>query len=179
MSFCAAETVSGSSAGRPGIRPRFLAAAMPSRVRSEMRRRSKWAIAPNTWEHELAGGRGGVEAFLETHEVDALGLEGVDGLEEFTQRAAEPVEADDAEAIARSGVVDELGEPGAVRARSGGDVGEHADCAGLGQAVALSVRVLLAGGDAGIAKDVSTALGWGLQIGPFRDGFRVHTLRAV
>ena len=25
MSFCAAETVSGSSAGRPGIRPRFLA----------------------------------------------------------------------------------------------------------------------------------------------------------
>ncbi len=62
-------------------------------------------------EHELAGGRGSVEAFLETHEVDALGLEGVDGLEEFTQRAAEPVEADDAEAIARSGVVDELGEP--------------------------------------------------------------------
>ena len=47
-------------------------------------------------EHELAGGRGSVEAFLETHEVDALGLEGVDGLEEFTQRAAEPVEADDA-----------------------------------------------------------------------------------
>ena len=32
-------------------------------------------------EHELAGGRGGVEAFLETHEVDALGLEGVDGLD--------------------------------------------------------------------------------------------------
>ena len=32
-------------------------------------------------EHELAGGRGSVEAFLETHEVDALGLEGVDGLD--------------------------------------------------------------------------------------------------
>ena len=98
MSFCAAETVSGSSAGRPGIRPRFLAAAIPSRVRSEMSRRSKWAIAPNTWNNELAGGRGGVEAFLETHEVDALGLEAVDGLEEFTQRTAEPVEAGDAEA---------------------------------------------------------------------------------
>ena len=105
-------------------------------------------------EHELAGGRGGVEAFLETHEVDVLGLEGVDGLEEFTQRAAESVEAGDAEAIAWSGMVDELGEPGAVRARSGGDVGEHADRAGLGQAVALSVRVLLPGGHAGIAEDV-------------------------
>ena len=91
--------------------------------------------------------------------MDALGLEGVDGLEEFTQRAAEPVEADDAEAIARSGLVNKLGEPGAVRARSRGDVGEHADRPGLGQTVALSVRVLLPGGDAGIAKDVSAALG--------------------
>ena len=39
MSFSAAETVSWSSSGRPGVRPRFLAAAMPSRVRSEMSRR--------------------------------------------------------------------------------------------------------------------------------------------
>ena len=38
MSFSAAETVSGSSGGRPGVRPRFLAAAMPSQVRSEMSR---------------------------------------------------------------------------------------------------------------------------------------------
>ena len=36
MSFPAAETVSGSSAGRTGCRPRSLAAAMPSRVRPEM-----------------------------------------------------------------------------------------------------------------------------------------------
>ena len=106
-------------------------------------------------EHELAGGRGGVEVFVETHEVDALGLEGVDGLEEFTQRAAESVKASDAEAVARSGMVDELGEPGAVRARSGGDVGEHTDRAGLGQAVELSIRILLPGGHAGIAEDVS------------------------
>ena len=55
-------------------------------------------------------------------------------------------------------MVDELGEPGAVRARSGGDVGEHPDRAGLGQAVALSIRILLSGGHAGIAEDVSAAL---------------------
>ena len=46
---CVAETVSRSSAGRPGLLPRFLAAAIPSRVRSEMSRLSKWAIAPKTW----------------------------------------------------------------------------------------------------------------------------------
>jgi hypothetical protein len=48
-SFCKAETVSVFSFGRPGFFPRFRAAAMPSRVRSEVKRRSKWAIAPNTW----------------------------------------------------------------------------------------------------------------------------------
>ena len=49
MSFWAAETVSGSSGGQPSVRPRFLAAAMPSRVRSEMSRRSKCAKEPKTW----------------------------------------------------------------------------------------------------------------------------------
>ena len=49
MSFWAAETVSWSSGGRPGARPRFLAAAMPSRVRSEMSWRSKCAMEPKTW----------------------------------------------------------------------------------------------------------------------------------
>ena len=38
-----------------------------------------------------------------------------------------------------------LGEPGTVEALAGPDVGEHTDRTGLGQAVALSVRVLLAG----------------------------------
>ena len=46
---CAAETFSRSSGGRPGLLPRFLAAAILSRVRSEMSRRSKWTIAPKTW----------------------------------------------------------------------------------------------------------------------------------
>jgi len=37
-----------SSGGRPGCLPRARAAAMPSRVRSTIRWRSKWAMAPNT-----------------------------------------------------------------------------------------------------------------------------------
>lgn len=40
---------SSSSGGRPGCLPRARAAAMPSRVRSTIRRRSKWAMALNTW----------------------------------------------------------------------------------------------------------------------------------
>ena len=49
MSFSAAETFSPGSGGRPGFLPRFLAAAMPSRVRSAISRRSKCAIAQKTW----------------------------------------------------------------------------------------------------------------------------------
>ena len=36
-------------------------------------------------EHELAGGRRGVEALLETDQVDAAGLEAVDSLEQLAQ----------------------------------------------------------------------------------------------
>ena len=51
-------------------------------------------------EHELAGGRGGVEALLEAHEVDVSGLELVDGLKQLPERTPEP---GDAELIAGPG----------------------------------------------------------------------------
>ena len=70
-------------------------------------------------EHEFAGGRRSIEAFLEADEVDAVGLEVGDDFEEFAQGASESVEAGHAEAIARSGVVEELGKPGAVEALAG------------------------------------------------------------
>ena len=179
MSFCAAETVSGSSGGRPGVRPRFLAAAMPSRVRSEMSRCSKWAIAPNTWNTSSPAADEVSRRSSRLTKWTASGLEVGDDFEEFAQGASESVEADHAQPVAGSGVVDELGKTGAVRALSGGDVGEDTDGAGLEQTVALSVRVLLAGGYVGIAQRVPAPLGKGLQIERFGDGFRVHTLRAV
>ena len=70
MSLRAAETVSGSSGGRPGARPRFLASS-----------------------------RGGVEALLEAHQVDTSGLEGVNGFEQLAQQLPQAVEPGDAEAI--------------------------------------------------------------------------------
>ncbi len=47
--FLSVDTVSSPVCGFPGCRPRFLAAATPSRARSRIRRRSKWVIAPKTW----------------------------------------------------------------------------------------------------------------------------------
>ena len=44
-----AAAFSGSTGGRPGRLPRLRAAARPSLVRSEISRRSKWAMAPKTW----------------------------------------------------------------------------------------------------------------------------------
>ena len=60
--------------------------------------------------------------------MDAGGLEVVDGL---ARRAPRTVKASDARAVSRSRVIDELGEPGAVRTLSGHDVGEHPDRAGV------------------------------------------------
>ena len=66
-------------------------------------------------EHELAGGRGGVKTLLEADQVDATGLELVDGLEQLPERASHTVEVSDAQAVSGPGVVDALGEPGAVK----------------------------------------------------------------
>ena len=51
-------------------------------------------------------------------QVDAAGLEAVDSLEQLPERAPQAVEASDAQAVAGSGMVDELGETGASRALS-------------------------------------------------------------
>ena len=70
-------------------------------------------------EHELAGGRGGIETLLEADQVDAAGVEAADRFEQLLERASQTVEPGDAQAVTGSGVVDELGEPGALRALSG------------------------------------------------------------
>ena len=87
-------------------------------------------------EHEFSGRGGGVEALLEADQVDAAGLEIVDGFEQFPERASEPVEANDAEAVTGSGVIDELGQGRAVEALTRDDVGEDANGARLNEPVA-------------------------------------------
>ena len=69
----------------------------------------------------------------------------VDGLEQLTERASETIEAGDAESIAGSGVVDEPRESGALERLPRDDVGEHADGAGLDEALLLRGDGLLCG----------------------------------
>ena len=137
---------------------------MPSRVRSEMSRASKCAIAPEDVEYELAGGRGGVEALLEADQVDAAGLELVDRLEQLAQRSPQTVEASNAQAISGPGMVDELGESGAVKTPSGDDVGEYPGRAGLDEARVLGLWVLVVGGHPGVAQRVAGTGGDGRTI---------------
>ena len=120
MSFCVAETVSGSSGGRPGDRPRFRAAAIPSRVRSEISRRSKCAIAPKTWNTSSPAAKEVSRRSSTTDQVDPTRLEVVNGFEQLAQRASQPVEPGHAQAVSRSGVVDQLREAGPIRALSRG-----------------------------------------------------------
>ena len=113
-------------------------------------------------------------------QVDAVGFEAVDGFEQLPERTSEPVEANDAQAVTGSGVIDELGEAGALEALARDDVGEDADGAGLDEPGALGVEVLVVGRDACVAKGVASASRHGrLNIVRFQDGFGVHTVRSV
>ena len=69
-------------------------------------------------EYELAGGRGGIEALLEADQVDAAGLEAVDDFEKLSERASQAVEPGDAQAVARSSVLDEFGKTRACSSTS-------------------------------------------------------------
>ena len=177
MSFRVAETVSGSSGGRPGARPRFRAAAIPSRVRSEISRRSKCAIAPKTWNTSSPPVEEVSRRSSTTDQVVPTRLEVVNGFEQLAQRASQTVEAGDAQAVPGSGVIDELGEAGAIRALPGGDVGEDTDGAGFEQAVSLGRQALVRSRDPGVAQGVAGPRGRGrLNIERFGDTFPVHTL---
>ena len=64
---------------------------------------------PEDMEYQLAGGRGRVDAFLEADQVDVVRLEVLDRFEQFLEGAPE---ADDAEAVAGAGMVDQLRQLG-------------------------------------------------------------------
>ena len=80
------------------------------------------------------------------------------------------------QAVARTGVIDEFGEAGAIRALPGRDVGEDTNGAGFEQANSLSGQALVGSRDAGVAQRVTGPSRHGrLNIVRFQDGFRVHT----
>jgi hypothetical protein len=106
-------------------------------------------------EDELAARSGGVDLLLEAAEPDfAVGQAG-DGVDQVPQGPAEAVEFPDDQGVAGSQLVEHLGEGGAVGAGAAGRLGEHPVAAGGREGVDLKLRVLVGGGDAGVAEQVS------------------------
>jgi hypothetical protein len=142
-----------STDGRPPRRPRARAAASPALVRSRMRSRSNSAKAAKTWKTSLPPG--GVDLLLETPEPDpAVGQVG-DGVDQVAEGAAEAVEFPDDQGVAGPQLVQDLFEGGPVGAGAAGGLGEHPVAAGALEGVDLELGVLVGGGDAGIAEQVS------------------------
>jgi hypothetical protein len=73
------------------------------------------------------------------------------------QGAAEPVQFPDDQGVAGPQLVQELGEGGPVGAGAAGGFGEDPVAAGSREGVDLELGLLVGGGDAGIAEQVSHA----------------------
>jgi hypothetical protein len=108
-------------------------------------------------EDELAAGGGGVDGLLEAAQSDAAVGQAGDGVDQVAEGAAEAVEFPDDQGVAGAQLVQELLEDRAVGAGAAGGLGEHPIATGRGQSVDLEVGLLVGGGDAGIAKQVSHA----------------------
>jgi hypothetical protein len=108
-------------------------------------------------EDELAAGGGGVDRLLQAAEPDAALGQAGDGVDQVAQGAAEAVELPNDQGVTRAQLVQELLEDGAVGAGAAGGLGEHPVAAGRLQGVDLELGLLVGGGDAGIAEQVSHA----------------------
>jgi hypothetical protein len=106
-------------------------------------------------EDELAAG-GGVHRLLAGEPDAAVGQAG-DGVDQVAQRAAQPVKFPDDQGVAGAQLVQELGEGGPVGAGAAGRLGEHSVAAGALEGVDLELRLLVGGGQAGTADQVSHA----------------------
>jgi hypothetical protein len=115
----------------------------------EMRDRSEHV------EDQLAGGRVGVDPFLQAEQSDAALLEHRDRGQQFAERSSDPVETHDRERIALAG----LGEQG-LQARplhclAGTDIAENLNGAGLGQPHGLAGDSLIASRHSRIAENAT------------------------
>ena len=87
--------------------------------------------------------------------MNVVGLQLPHRPQQLRQRAAQPVEAGHAQAVAGPRMVDQPGQLRPLRRCAGDDVGEDADRAGLLQPIVLPRCILVGGGDARVAEDIA------------------------
>ena len=93
----------------------------------------------------------------------ALGQAG-DGVDQVAQRPAQPVRLSHRQGVARAELVQELLKGRDVGAGAAGSLGEHPGAAGRSEGVDLEVWLLVGGGDARVAEQVTPA--WGRSQNP-------------
>ena len=136
--------------GRPPLRPCLRASISPAVVRSRIKARSNWAMAPKTWK-EHAARRGGVDILGQRHQPDLLALQLLSRSDQFLQRAGEAVELPHHERVAGTQhLAEDAGEFGTVVASTRRVFGEDPFATGAAQCVQLQVGVLVAGANPGI-----------------------------
>jgi hypothetical protein len=73
------------------------------------------------------------------------------------QRPSKPVQFPDDQGVAGAQLIEDLRKGGAVAVGAAGGLGEHPVAAGALEGVDLQVGLLVGGGDAGVAEQVSHA----------------------
>jgi hypothetical protein len=112
-------------------------------------------MAATTWKASLPPGVVVSIASWRLRNPDAAVGQVSDGVDQVAQRAAEAIQLPDHGGVARAQLVQELGEDGPVGAGAAGGLGEHPIAAGVLEGVDLELGLLVGGGDAGVAEQVS------------------------
>ena len=102
-------------------------------------------------ENGFADGGLGVDAFAQADQLDLAVVELIDDLNQVGHTAPQPVEAPDDERVAGAQGLEEAVEFGALAAAAGSVVGVDAVAAGILESGDLKLRILVSGGDAGVA----------------------------
>ena len=105
-------------------------------------------------EDQFAGGRGGIDFFFEAQQGDAAFLQHDDCGKKFGEGPSQPVEADDGQGVAGTGIGEQLSKAGPIHALARLNIGEHLHGPGLLEPHGLAGDILVAGADSGIAENM-------------------------
>jgi hypothetical protein len=141
--------------GRPPRRPRARAAASPAGGAFADEVAFEFGQGGEHVEDELAAGGGGVDRLLKAAEPDPALGQARDGVDQMAQGTAQPVQFPNDQGVARAELVQKLLEGRAVSPGAAGGLSEYPVAAGGGEGVDLEVWLLVGGGDADIAEQVS------------------------